>query len=152
MDIDKARKRIDRWFPELATAGYEPTSEESINYNCIAWAAGETHRRWDPAPGYFWPLEILRDDKIETLVTMFESLGFKRLEQFDAQAIVYEIGVEKVALYADGSSWTHAARQLSNSRWTSKLGDIEDIQHDRLEGFHAVYGDPHCVMVKRQLR
>jgi hypothetical protein len=72
MDIDKARKKIDEWFPELAAYGYDPKSEETTDYNCIAWAAGETHRRWDPAPGYYWPPGIPRDDRIETLIQVFD--------------------------------------------------------------------------------
>ena len=36
----------------------------------------------------------------------------------------------KVALYADEwGGWTHAARQLADGWWTSKLGPAEDILH-----------------------
>jgi hypothetical protein len=54
----------------------------------------------------------------------------------DAAAKALEPGIEKVAIYADlpADSWTHAARQLPNGRWTSKLGDFEDIEHDTPEG------------------
>ena len=41
--------------------------------------------------------------------------------------------VEKVALYARAGEPTHAARQLSSGRWTSKLGPEEDLEHS-LEG------------------
>jgi hypothetical protein len=40
-----------------------------------------------------------------------------------------EPGFEKVALYAVGSEPTHAARQILNGRWVSKLGPQEDIEH-----------------------
>lgn len=52
-----------------------------------------------------------------------------------------EQGYEKVALYVDHDGKpTHAARQLPTGRWTSKLGKIEDIEHE-LEGIAgSVYG------------
>ena len=44
-----------------------------------------------------------------------------------------EAGSEKIAIYATNSSSgqmpTHAARQLKNGSWTSKLGEFEDISH-----------------------
>jgi len=44
-----------------------------------------------------------------------------------------ETGFEKIAIYVSASGEpTHAARQLDNGHWTSKLGDWEDIQHESL--------------------
>lgn len=149
MDIDAARRRIDGWFPRLAAGGYHPKSERTTDYNCIAWAAGEDHRRWDPAPGYYWPPGIERDDRVETLIKVFESLGYVRCPQIDASATAVEPGTAKVAIYADieADAWTHAARQLPNGRWTSKLGDFEDIEHDTLEGLEGgVYMNLNCIM------
>jgi len=51
-----------------------------------------------------------------------------------------EAGWEKVALYATDEGPTHAARQMPNGRWTSKLGPEEDIEHE-LQGLSgAFYG------------
>ena len=53
-----------------------------------------------------------------------------------------ERGYEKVALFTDlQGKPTHAARQLPNGSWTSKLGTYEDISHGiyGLEG--SQYGD-----------
>jgi len=44
-----------------------------------------------------------------------------------------EPGAEKIAVYAAGEFYTHAARQLPNGKWTSKLGAAEDIEHDTAE-------------------
>jgi hypothetical protein len=45
-----------------------------------------------------------------------------------------EAGFEKIAIYVDGDGVpTHAARQLSDGAWTSKLGEWEDIRHLTLE-------------------
>jgi|SRR6185437_537775 len=139
MDIANARERIDGYFPDLDASGYDPKSEQSQNYNCIAWAAGEDHRRWDPAPGYYWPPGIERDDRIETLIKVFESLSYTRCQELDIAAKSLEPGVRKIAIYGDIASdaWTHAARQLPNGKWTSKLGDFEDIEHDTLEGLQG---------------
>jgi hypothetical protein len=36
-----------------------------------------------------------------------------------------------IAFFVDGDGQlAHAARQLQSGRWTSKLGDLEDIEHD----------------------
>ena len=40
-----------------------------------------------------------------------------------------EDGFEKISLYQSPSGVQHAARQLSTSRWTSKIGRLEDIEH-----------------------
>jgi hypothetical protein len=42
-----------------------------------------------------------------------------------------------------------AVRQLPNGRWTSKLGDFKDIEHDTLDGFEEQYGRPRFWMRMR---
>ena len=37
---------------------------------------------------------------------------------------------KKIAFFADGSVFKHVARRLSSGRWTSKLGDHCDIEHE----------------------
>ena len=44
-----------------------------------------------------------------------------------------EAGIEKIAIFADGDEFTHAALQLETGKWTSKMGEGEDIEHDALE-------------------
>jgi len=45
----------------------------------------------------------------------------------------YEEGFEKIALYINQlGNVTHAARQISPTAWTSKLGPMIDIKHDLL--------------------
>ena len=54
---------------------------------------------------------------------------------------VLEDGFEKVAIYQSPSGIQHMARQLHTGRWTSKLGQLEDIEHEtpaELEG--DIYG------------
>ena len=39
--------------------------------------------------------------------------------------------------------FTHVALQLPTGRWTSKLGGLEDIEHDTLKALEGIdYGEP----------
>lgn len=53
-------------------------------------------------------------------------------------------GEEKICLYAKNGKPTHAARQLSNGRWTSKLGPDEDVEHDLSDLEGRRYGRPEA--------
>ena len=35
---------------------------------------------------------------------------------------------------------THAARQLGADKWTSNLGELEDVEHASLESLESFYG------------
>ena len=111
-------------FPRLTAANHRITSPPTPVYNCIAWAAQDTSRWWQPE--VFWPIESPTNDYgIGVLEQMFASLGY-----LECQVDDYEIGFEKVALYGSVLFYTHASRQLPNGKWTSKLGRSEDIEHD----------------------
>jgi hypothetical protein len=111
-------------FPRLMPENYRPTSLAAIDYNCVAWAAGDTENWWQP--GVFWPTQKLPDDfGISAPEDAFKTLGFEPCDDDRP-----ELGVEKVALYGNNFLYTHAARQLPDGKWTSKLGKAEDIEHD----------------------
>ena len=117
-------------FPRLARRNYEVTSEETAAYTCIAYAADDTTRKWDPLtipdPGYYWPPGALRGDELAALVSAFEQIGYELCDDGEVNQ-----GYDKVVLYADQhGDWTHAAKQLPNGHWSSKLGDWEDIRHE----------------------
>ena len=63
-----------------------------------------------------------------------------------------EEGVEKIALYADqGGEPTHMARQLRSGKWTSKLGELEDIEHDDLAILEGeCYGQVVTILKRKQ--
>ena len=103
------------------------TSPEDEGYNCVAWAAGDNRRFWQPVPGYYWPVDIQLMDVLGALILVFEGLGFAVC---DGAAL--EPGYDKVALYGDGGAYTHAARQTDDGGWTSKLGPWEDLGHAAL--------------------
>ena len=112
-------------FPRLRPDNYRITSPATTDYNCIAWAAGDTSHWWQP--GVFWPVSAEAEDCVlSPLVRALESLGYQEAEDHSL-----ELGFEKVALFSKGPFlYTHAARQLSSGKWTSKLGGEEDIEHD----------------------
>lgn len=114
----------DDHFPHLTESNHRLTSPPNVRYNCIAWSAGDTTRWWQL--GYYWPIDVSREDCwIGDLVEAFRSLGYR-----EASDELLEAGFVRVALYASGMFYTHAARQLPNGKWTSKLGKAEDIEHD----------------------
>ena len=136
---------IDEEMPLLAAEGYEITSEATDEYNCIAYALRETDRWWshEADAGYYWPEHASRTPSIQSLVEAFAGLGYELCEDASAEA-----GFSKVALYADSEGdWTHAAIQLVDGRWSSKLGVYEDISHRTPESLEsALYGSVHSLM------
>jgi len=136
-------KNIEKLFPNLKYFGYKTESPATINYNCIAWAAGDDQAVWWPDSQYlgYWPDGAPRAENLEAFVKAFEKLGYTTCDTAE-----YEKNFEKVAIYTDPFGVpTHAARQLDSGRWTSKLGQLEDIEHDinglsdSEYGFIAVY-------------
>ena len=120
---------------------YEVTSPESLQYNCVAWAANDVNKWWWPMPPgtSYWPEGVPRQVTLEAFIQAFNTLGYQSCE--DAQ---HELGFEKVAIFVDNEGIpTHAARQLNNGRWTSKMGRSYDIVHDLedLTGLAPQYGN-----------
>ena len=138
---------IDEDLPHLAAEGYEITSDPTDEYNCIAYAAGETDRWWSHAAGddYYWPEHASRTPSIASLIEVFAGLGY---EIWEGAGV--EPGFRKVALYADPQGdWTHAAVQLPSGGWSSKLGLYEDIGHRSPESLDPdFYGEVHCFMCR----
>jgi hypothetical protein len=122
-------------FPRLREHGFAVTSPQDTRYNCIAWAAGDDTRWWwpgvisQPIGGYYWPTLNARGT-LDNFEKAFETLGYTRCETSE-----YEPGYEKVAIYVDADGLpTHAARQIGEGVWLSKLGRLEDISHADIEG------------------
>jgi hypothetical protein len=132
-------------FPKLAAASFRVTSDPDPGYNCIAWAAGATHQRWWPLENddeAYWPAGVERAATLEAFQAMFATLGYTPCENEEM-----EVGVEKIALFADATAVpTHAARQLANGKWTSKLGKGEDIEHELHDLEGVLYGAVVVIM------
>ncbi len=125
---------VDReaYFPNLQRGQYEVTSAETSEYNCIAHAAGKDNNWWWPAPPpSYWPHGVAQEETLQSFVLAYTVEGYTVCA---TQSREVESGIEKVAIYVDGNGVpTHAARQLIDGTWTSKLGEWEDIQHNSLE-------------------
>ena len=116
-------------FPRLASVQWKLRSPLDDNYQCIAWAACRSNRKWWPGTAY-WPRGVTIDDNVDAFVEAFSTLGYER-----CSTRCFEIGYQKVAIYASGDRRVlHMARQhFWGHGWLSKCGDLEDIVHPDLE-------------------
>ena len=73
---------LERLFPLLRGVPYEITSPAQLDYNCIAWAAGDSSRWWWPDEffQYYWPEAAPRHSTLEAFVAAFRTLGFEVCE------------------------------------------------------------------------
>jgi hypothetical protein len=131
----------DHDFPRVTPENHRPTSPASNEYNCVAWAAGDTENWWQP--GVYWPAGTPWNEYgIGVLEAAFRSLGFEPCDDDSLQP-----GFEKVALYGNNSVYTHASRQLPGGTWTSKLGKAEDIEHETPDVVAGgIYGEVVVIM------
>ncbi|MHB1559374.1 MAG: DUF7689 domain-containing protein [Isosphaeraceae bacterium] len=138
------RRDLTEWFPKLAETPHRITSAYDPRYNCIAWAAGDRRRWWEPDEDgdRYWPPDAPREYSPESYIRAFESIGFERCESTHS-----EPGYEKVAVFANEGGPTHAARQLSGGTWSSKLGVFEDIEH-QLEALAGNEGEEYGSVVQ----
>lgn len=136
-------------FPNLKEIHHEITSQSTREYNCIAWAAGDVENWWWPdemGTGY-WPPNVPRVQTIMAFILAYGSLGYVPCDDGSREA-----GFEKIALYSFGDKPTHAARQLIDGQWTSKLGDCEDIRHTTVECLHGPRYGTVATYLKRPIR
>lgn len=131
--------RVYSFLPGLLGAPHKKTSESTEHktptYNCIAWAAGDDLKWWEPDGINHWPsaLPAVPTDQCglpsQSVIDMFnQHLGYEVCSSPD-----HEDGQIKLAVYCDGDEFLHVARQLPDGGWTSKLGHWEDVWHDDLE-------------------
>lgn len=135
-------------FPNLRNAKWRIRSPFNDSYQCIAWAACRTDRKWWPVyhSEFYWPPSLPRitpppfpelwATPVDYLVQGFETLGYKGTTSPD-----FELGYQKVAVYANETGATHMARQHFLGRgWLSKLGEMEDIVHAKLSDIEGDTG------------
>jgi hypothetical protein len=134
-------------FPGLAAAEHRVASPTSDKYNCVAWAALDENRWWwpDAAGVSYWPPQAPREETLEAFVEAYRLLGYLPCDSADL-----ETGFHKIAIYAREGLPTHAARQLPDGRWASKLGRAEDIEHATLAALEGrLYGRLAIVLRRR---
>jgi hypothetical protein len=138
-------------FPALASdPGFKKTSDPSPAYNCIAFAAGDEQNWWWPFPvrafgrKMHWPVWAPREVSVEAFVRAFEGLGYRRCRDGGLKR-----NVEKIAIYASANNApTHAAIQMSDGLWKSKLGSGADVAHADVASL-AEYGTVTVYMRRR---
>lgn len=135
----------DSPFPALRASGFEVTSPATPAYNCIAWAAGENGRWWWPNPFGYWPDGVPVEETVEAFVLAYRTLGYEPCADGELEA-----GYEKVAIFSLNGKPTHAARQLPDGKWTSKLGMQVDLSHGLGALNGPQYGEPTS-FVRRKL-
>jgi hypothetical protein len=141
-------------FPNLRRGEYEVTSKVTAEYNCIAHAAERDDRWWWPmeVAGCHWPDGLAREETLEAFIAAYSTIGYEPTADNNHGL---ETGRDKIAIYTDADGVpTHAARQLPDGTWTSKLGQWEDIMHQTLEamedstGLGLAYGKVALIMVR----
>lgn len=134
-------------FPNLSAENCRPTSPADESYNCIAWAAEDSERWWwpDAQQQMYWPPEAPREPSIEAFRAAFALRGYS-----EAAGAEWELGVRKIAIFAnDGRIPTHAARQLRDGWWTSKLAEEIDIEHQLTAIEGPTYGRVQLILARR---
>jgi hypothetical protein len=120
--------QLELRYPNLAITKYNVTSPKSQEYNCFAWAAGDQERWWQPTPEdeFYWVQGVPMEETLSAYIQAYQTLGYKSCDETKL-----EVGYEKIALYVDDEGIpVHAARQTPTGQWTSKLGALEDIEHE----------------------
>jgi len=92
---------------------------------------------WWPADADdFWPPGVPDQLTVTAFVIALATVGYATCANE-----TFEPGFEKVAVYERAGVPTHAARQLADGRWSSKLGRDCLVSHTTPAGIEgAVYG------------
>jgi hypothetical protein len=134
---------LDALIKDLAGWDYAVTSEVTYEYNCIAWAADDDSRWWWPngEPYCFWPEGVPAEETIAAFVKAYETIGYHVCDDDS-----YGPDADKIAIYlGEGGTPRHAARQVDELYWTSKLGGLHDVKHP-LRALEAEYGSAMVFM------
>ena len=143
--------RIESAFPKIRKEGYKITSVETPDYNCFAWAIDDKSKWWSPAAdgGYYWPDGVPKNTAVKSFIKLYKIEG--GYEPCDNDRV--EKGFEKIAIYADTlGDVTHVAKQKTSGKWTSKLGDWEDLEHNTLVALEGDFYGKAVQILKRAVK
>jgi hypothetical protein len=123
-------------FPLLTDYELIPNSE-SMEYNCISHTLNINNDiSWPFDNNNYWP--VSRDLTKESFDKFYEFHGFEKMNLLDFS---YDPKYIKVALYTNKGIPTHAAIQVDEFFWESKIGELGIIKHDLFEIEDNVYGE-----------
>lgn len=145
--------------PQLRSEFFEVRSGSTKGYNCVAYAAGDDTRWWEPIPapdrygqelgGYYWPEDpaIPAWFSVSSIQQIFQKAGYE-----SCTSSFRVLGAEKVAIYGtDSTNATHVAKQRLDGIWISKMGPLADIEHgtpEMIEG--GTIGHIQSLMIRHQ--
>jgi len=160
------KQEIYKIFPKLQfDKSFYISSKPNINYNCIAWVGITDNEFWWPevepynkldGVKYKWPFKIKNSDELKYFIELFSNLGYEGVsnniknEHPKYRKIALFIKEDKNISDINNCKCTHAARQLTNGLWASKLGRKDDIEHSNpydLEG--SAYGKLAIILKKK---
>ena len=142
MDTSKWTELLVGAFPNLTNEGFEIVDRPSERYNCIAYAVGDTMKWWWPDGINYWPPWATETNRIDSLKEAFAGLGYEQCDHSDT-----EVGYQRVALFEVNGEMKHAAVQMPNGRWRSKMGQGPVIEHRSPESLsYGIYGGPTAFM------
>lgn len=123
-------------FPLLTDYELIPNSE-SMEYNCISHTLNINNDiSWPFDNNNYWP--VSRNLTKESFDKFYEFHGFEKMNLLDFS---YDSKYIKVALYTNKGIPTHAAIQVDEFFWESKIGELGIIKHDLFEIEDNVYGE-----------
>ncbi|CAN5126509.1 hypothetical protein BH20ACI1_BH20ACI1_27800 [soil metagenome] len=158
----QTESRLKKVFENLKDGEFEITSPFDPKYNCIAHAAEDDRKWWWAVDAEMAGNDVFWFNNIPTQVTLENFiLAFGKLDYKPCENAELEKGLEKVAVYVSAKADfynpvetpTHMARQLSNGKWTSKLGQDVDITHNTLQNIEGkTYGIVKQILKRRVKR
>lgn len=139
---------MKREFPNsIEGENYKITSPHDTLYNCFAWSLNIDNRFiWPDADHIFaWPNDpdLPRNDTLEVIIRFFQKINFEVTQVRQRQADFH-----RIAIYCNGNTPTHLARQLPDGKWTSKLGESIDIEHTLEALEDGNYGQVKVIMAR----
>jgi hypothetical protein len=139
-------KELHQFFPNSISEPFIKTSQDTISYNCIAWAYEDSTKCYWPDGIYFWPDDIPCIATLDNFILLFRKIGYEVCDNGDL-----ENDYEKVAIYCNNfNEPKHAARQLEDGFWTSKLGPYIDVSHTISGMSNGVYGNVEVYMKRKK--
>ena len=117
-------------------------NSQDDNFNCIGYALS-INEFVSYHISRYWIDSVPRNASIINLVKIFEHFGFERCNS------LVETGYKKIVIYGNHGISKHAAIQLDNIWYESKMGSYEICKHtlEAIEG--ALYGYPKVWMRKK---
>jgi hypothetical protein len=131
-------------FPNSIKEPFIITSKQTSNYNCIAWAFGDETKWYWPDDISFWPSGIPNEPTIQSFIELFKLQGYENCDNGNLES-----GYVKVAIYTKNNKPSHAAKQLSNGFWSSKLGQGNDVSHTINSMTDGFYGNIEVFMKRK---